>query len=302
MFNIEPNKNINANKFWYNIVLNLLKTGECFIIQEKNELFITDSANKSDDNSTVDIKVGEIEKTVELSTIIHLEFENNNIRQDFKNLQNMYFDILNNAISNYKKKNSFKFLLKMAGVQSNKNDEEFRETIAKKLSAFMNDTNSILPISDGYELVDKSQNGGKDIGDVLNIYKEYVFSVASRYHVPVGLLLGQMVATKEQMNNFLTFTIDPIVKLLEDEINRKYFGKNEYLKGSYLKIDSSKIKHIDILDSASGMDALYRIGFSHNDLRDILSLPKIKETWASNHYVTKNYMDIEGGEINAENK
>ena len=73
------------------------------------------------------------------------------------------------------------------------------------------------------------------------------------------------------------------------------YGENAYIEGSKVKIDTSRVEHINIFDVASSLDVLTRIGFSHNNLLRLIGEEAINEKWANEHYMTKNYQKQEGG-------
>ena len=67
------------------------------------------------------------------------------------------------------------------------------------------------------------------------------------------------------------------------------------MKGERVVIDKLRMQHFDIIDSAQAMDKYFAIGFSHNEIRRWLSMPKIDESWANEHHITKNYTDSTKG-------
>ena len=72
----------------------------------------------------------------------------------------------------------------------------------------------------------------------------------------------------------------PIAELLEDETNRKYYRKENYLKRTYLKIDASMIKHVDITRLANALDKLFSSGtHSINENRNLLDKEPLEEEW-----------------------
>ncbi|PEU65051.1 phage portal protein, partial [Bacillus cereus] len=88
-------------------------------------------------------------------------------------------------------------------------------------------------------------------------------------------------------DNFLMFCINPLIELIADEINRKFYKKEEYLERTYLKVDTSRIKYVDITQLASACDVFFRIGAnSINDILRMLGREPINEEWANKRYVT----------------
>ena len=110
------------------------------------------------------------------------------------------------------------------------------------------------------------------------------------------------VADIENKWILFSFCINPIAKLIQDEFNRKMYKKKDFLKLSYLKIDTTKIKVVDITKLATALDKLFAIGgLSINDILTILGREPIEEEWANKRFVTKNYQEadsLEGGEKN----
>lgn len=121
---------------------------------------------------------------------------------------------------------------------------------------------------------------------------------------------GDVADTSKAVDDFLAFCLDSIVELIQNEINGKHYTEDEYLKGTYMKINTQAIKHIDALDMANSVDKLISSGvYSINNILRILGEEEIDEEWANEHYITKNYSGIDsigqslsekGGKTNAE--
>lgn len=142
----------------------------------------------------------------------------------------------------------------------------------------------------------------RDVSDLINDIFNYV---AIAFHVPIGILKGDVADIEKQMDSFLAFCINPIAELIQDEFNRKMYTQKEYIERTYLKIDTTKIKVVDITKLATALDKLFAIGgLSINDILIILGREPIGEEWANKRFVTKNYQEtdsLEGGEKNGDN-
>ena len=65
-------------------------------------------------------------------------------------------------------------------------------------------------------------------------------------------------------------------------------------QGTYLKIDTKCIKHVDLLSVATAIDKLIGSGaFCINDIRKAVGDEPINEAWANQHFITKNYETVE---------
>jgi hypothetical protein len=70
--------------------------------------------------------------------------------------------------------------------------------------------------------------------------------------------------------------------------------KSGFSKGTYLKIDTKTIKHIDLLSVSTAVDKLISSGcFCINDIRKAVGDEIIDEDWAWQHFITKNYSTVE---------
>ena len=107
------------------------------------------------------------------------------------------------------------------------------------------------------------------------------------------------------VDEFLTFCVDPLCDLIQTEINRKYYGKEAYINGYKLMIDTTCVKHIDVFSTADKADKLISAGlYNIDDLREKLGDVPLNTWWSRMHWMTKNYADIAklpaagGGEVN----
>ena len=108
--------------------------------------------------------------------------------------------------------------------------------------------------------------------------------------MPVNIANGEVTDTSKAVDDFLTFCLDAVVELIQDELNGKQFTKSQYLSGNYIKISTQTIKHIDVLDMAGNIDKLIASGaFCINDIMRLLHEEPIEEEWAWQHFMTKNY-------------
>ena len=163
----------------------------------------------------------------------------------------------------------------------------------------------VLPLTEGlsYEEPEKPASGKSGIeGREIRAFIDDVFDfVAIAFQVPPQLLKGDVADTEKAMDNFLTFCVNPIAEVLTDEINRKYYGKDAYLERTYVKLDTTRIKAVNIKDIANALDILTRIGaYSVDDSLRALGMEPLDTDWSKARWMTKNYERIEklweGGE------
>jgi Phage portal protein. len=139
-----------------------------------------------------------------------------------------------------------------------------------------------------------SKTSGSDGREIRGFIDDVFDYVAIAFQVPPQLLKGNVADTEKAFNNFLTFCINPLAELLTDEINRKLYGKDKFLERTYVKLDTTRIKAVDIKDVASALDILTRIGaYSVDDSLRVLGMEPLDTSWSKVRWMTKNYQRIE---------
>ena len=180
--------------------------------------------------------------------------------------------------------------------------------MTKHFKGFFEKENAVLPLYEGYEYEDISQNvktySSESTRDIKALADDIFDFTARAFSFPPALSKGNVQDTGKAVNELLTFVVDPLIKMVQQEINRKRNGYKGIIRGDYLKIDTLAVKHIDIFDIATPIDKLISSGaFTINDILRIIGAPEIEEEWANQHFMTKNYskiQDILEGNIHGE--
>ena len=57
-----------------------------------------------------------------------------------------------------------------------------------------------------------------------------------------------------------------------------------------VKVDTAAVKHRDLMDVGTSVDKLIGSGVACiNDILRLIGMPQIEESWAYEHFLTKNY-------------
>ncbi|GAF63652.1 hypothetical protein BTS2_0543 [Bacillus sp. TS-2] len=322
MFNVEPNVNQNATEFIHELVTNLVNKNECLVIMQDEQLFIADSWTPKTyalkENSYHDVYINDykLTKVFHESEVFYFKLNNNRILDVVDGLYRDYGKFLTAASNLYKRNNALRGVLEMdrTGPQTDKDQEEMEDLFNVQFKNFFEaEGGAVLPLQKGLKFhevfngANGSQAAGKDSRDIRAIFDDIFDFVAIALHIPKGLLKGELADVEAQTDNFLMLCIAPIAELLEDEINRKYYKRENYLKRTYLKVDASMIKHVDITKLANALDKLISSGTnSIDENRSLLDKEPLDEEWSKKHYITKNYAEAEeylkGGEGSEENQ
>lgn len=130
--------------------------------------------------------------------------------------------------------------------------------------------------------------------DIRSLADDIFDFTARAFQIPPVLLFGDVAGTQDAMTRWLTTCIDPLCDQLQEEINRKRYGKEAYLRGDYLQIDTSTIIHFDMFQNAGNVEKLIGSGaFSINDVLAAAGQPRIREPWADAHWLTLNISPID---------
>ena len=171
--------------------------------------------------------------------------------------------------------------------------------INKLVASFMDPSkSSVFTESNGMEYTEISESKGSKSNDsgreTKNFLNDIMDIVAISFGIPPSLLKGDTVDTKDAMNNFLTFCINPLAKSIQTEINRKMYGYELYSKSSYLKADTTQIKSVDLRDIANSIDLLSRNGaYTIDDTLRTLGKEPIGGDVGNLRVITKNNENIE---------
>ena len=150
-----------------------------------------------------------------------------------------------------------------------------------------------------------TKNGVKaDSSDIRNMIDDIINFVAMGFHVPRTLLKGDVADIEANIDSFIMFALNPVAEVFTDELNRKLYKREAFIKRSYMQIDTSRIKLLDITELSNAFDKLFAIGgMTINEVLEELGKNPINEDWANERYITKNYQkasiqenSLQGGE------
>jgi len=178
--------------------------------------------------------------------------------------------------------------------------DDLRNLLENRFKKFFSaDGDAVIPLTNGMtyseSFTDRASTKGSIEGRDIRAFIDDVFDfVAIAFQVPPQLLRGSVADTDKAVDNFLTFCINPLAELLTDEINRKMYGKKAYLERTYMKLDTSHIRAVNIKDIANALDVLVRIGaYSVDDCLEVLGMEPLGTEWSGARWMTKNYEPIE---------
>lgn len=306
LWNYEPNQNQNATSFMNKLIGKLYRNNECLVVEVNNHIYVADSyskevlALKEYRFSGITFDGYELSETREMSEVMFFELNSENMRNLTNGMYETYSKLLIYAQDAYKKSRGKKGILNIGAIaqESENFDEIFQELMSTHFKNFFESDSAVLTLFDGYEYQDISESGKtystESTRDIKSLADDIFEFTARAFSFPPSLAKGDVQDTGKAIDELLTFVIDPLIKMLQQEINRKRNGYTGFKAGNYVKIETLAVKHIDIFDIATPVDKLISSGaFTINDILEVLGKPKIEEDWANQHFMTKNYSKIQ---------
>lgn len=321
MLNIEPNVNQNSTAFWHNVISKLYAQNEALILSTKTrdgrdclvcaDSWVQGSEYPVKQNEYTEVQVGDLtyNKTFREKDVIHLKLNNDDIQNVLKGVWQSYSNLIEIAKNYYTASNGahLKVHVDQIPQDQEKWEDEFRKMLEKSVVPFLKSPIGVLPEYNGYDYstLNLSGNGSGTNSDEIRKITEDIFGMTARaFLIPVVLINGTVEGTVDANKRFLTYVIDPLCDQIQEELNRKRYGYDNWKSGSYIRIDSSSIIHFDVFENASNIEKIVGSGvFSLNDVLRAANQPTITEDWANRHYMTLNISEmgqqtkaLEGGE------
>lgn len=313
LWNVEPNINQNSTAFLHKLIYQLYSRNEALVIATKRRtgeemLAVADSFSQPNHypakmNEYQDVVVGDTsyQKTFRENEVLHFQLNAVNVKPVLEAMTSSFNHMLSLAVKNYGW-GSGKHL-KVHITQTEQNDLEFnkkfRDMLNQQIKPFFDADSALLPEFEGYDYSEfpAATNGtaaNSTTRDIRSLADDIFDFTARSFQIPPVLLFGDVAGTQDAMTRWLTTCIDPLCDQIQEEINRKRYGKEAYLRGDYLQVDTSTIIHFDLFQNASSVEKLIGSGaFSINDVLAAANQPRIEEPWADAHWLTLNISPID---------
>lgn len=303
-WNVSPNKNQNSSQFMHKLIAKLYHNNECLVIEEYGQLLIADSFQQTEyalkDNIFEGVTLTDytFPKTYYMSEVMYFKLSEKDMRRVTNGLYESYGKLIAYGMKSYQKSRGNRGVLNYETIQqgNEKAKADFDDLMNNRFKKYFTAENAVLPLPKGYdytEAVSKtySNEGTRDLRAMIDDISDFT---AKGFGIPPALAKGDIAGIKDAMVSYLTFCIDPLTDLIAEEINRKRNGYAGMSKGTYLKIDTRAILHVDVLSISTAIDKLIGSGaYSINQLLNLTGDKAINEPWAEQHWITKNYSTVE---------
>lgn len=310
--NVKPNANQTATDFWKQAIYRMIKNPEgCVLINtHSNGIFIADSWQT--DNSVqkskiysniyliVDDDTMSLNHTYNAEDVVHLRYSNPKLLRYLEQINTLNAQGWNVALNGFKAKApkvkvSVPTSLKLQNEDGTpKTTNKYAEEIAEKLSS---DEIKAIVSSGGIDISMIDAKNALTSNDIKALKDEVFTNTAIALGIPKSVFYGEVSEKSDANNEFITYACEPVIEIINNAVNGSWLSQDEYFRGDRILLNTSRVKHIDVIENAGGLDKLYQNGWSHNDILKLLGIPKVDEDWADERRFTKNYSsELKGGE------
>lgn len=304
LWNFEPNRNQNSSVFLHKLIAKLYRNNECLVIEQNGQLLVADDfirtpyALYDDVFKQVQVEDFTFNRSFAQSEVLYFKLNEENIRKIVNGLYDSYSKLIIYSMKAFQRSRGTKGIFKYntMPVAGTPQREAFDALINEKIGKWLTGDNAALPLGDGQEWkeLEKKTYSSESTRDIRAQIDDISDFTAKAFGIPPALLRGDVQDTSKAVDQLLTFCVDPLTDMIQEEINRKRNGYAGFITGTKLKIDTKTIKHIDLLGVAEKIDKLISSGcFCVNDIRIAVGDEIIDEPWAWQHFITKNYDTIE---------
>lgn len=299
-FNVKPNKNQSASAFWSEVIRKLIYDGECLIVKSRNDdLLIADDFEREEKAVYEDIFKHVYVRGLELDgdfsrgDVLYLDYGNEKLSTLVDSLFYDYGMMLDRLIDFRLRKSQIRATVDIDANFSKTEESQKRvqDFISKTYAAIKDKAVAIIPQQKGLEYKEhsgKASTSGESIDEIDKITNGFLSQIALSVGMPVSFLKGDMADIDKITRNYMKFCIDPIVEIINDELNRQFISERDYLNGN--KINVKRVSYKDMFDHAVAIDKLIASGaFKGNEIRDEVGYDQTDEEIHETYYITKNY-------------
>ena len=298
--NVSPNPNENSSQFINKFVENYYYQGHSLIVPKGDYIYCADSFHVDTSNplkdylfDTISFGMQQLNKKYKSSDVFYFKLDNKDVKPLVDSLYQQYGDVMAYALKAYKRTNGTKYKLILENTSSGdaKFREQFEGVIKNQLKNFIDNDNSVYPQFKGQNLEEFSSKNPLTTSDIISMRKEIFEVTAQAFKIPLPMMYGNITNMNEIVKVFLSFCIDPLADMIGEEITRKYYTFSEWENKNYVKVDTSCINHVDILDVAQAIYNAVGSGVVNiDDMRKRLGWEALGTDFSSQYFLSKNFV------------
>lgn len=313
LWNCQPNRHQTKTEFLIEFISKLVFYNEALIFETSDgQLLVADNFAMEKRAVIDDIFSGVTARNFDFgsfrsSDVIYLQYNNFGVTDLLASLCAAYQLLIKDAAEKYEQQAGHKVIL---GINANPtNDMEFKQQLnnllEKDFKAFFSKKNAVLPLFRNFTYTepttDAKNKATNEISDIKQLRAEAFSAVGNAFHISPAVISGEASMLSEATQALIGNAVDPVADMLSQAITSRRYGEEEYRKGNYLTIDTTRARHIDAVHDAVNIDKAIASGvLSPYRAQKYCNILPVEEDWAKEYYITKNYQSAElalrGGE------
>lgn len=305
LLNVNPNPNENSSQFINHFIENYYYGEDgALLVKQGNHIYCADDFEVDDANplkefeySTVKLGSTSLRRKFRASEVFHLKLDNRNVKTLVDAVNTEYGKVVDAAIRCFKRTNGrkYKYILDQYQAGDANFKKIYEEVLKGQLEEFLkSEGDAVLPKYNGIDLVEFSTANPQTSADIVNVRKEMFEVTAQAFKIPLSMMLGNITNMDEIVKVYLSICIDPLADMISEELTRKSYTEQEWLAGCFVKVDTSCINHVDMLEVADKVDKLISCGaYNIDEVRHRLDSPLLNTDFSRTHFITKNYEPLE---------
>ena len=320
-FNYEPNNNVNAPDFLYQIIYEMVwnENGALVYQTDDGNLVVAENYQMTEssiyENVYHDISLYggyELDGYYGESQVLRFQLPNKEVRRLINGLYKDYGELIQVTSNAYMRERSMKLLLNIdtlfdqqygksvvnAETGETEADNILDDILTNRFKGVFAPNDTMTPLESGLSVssLDESRSstvsGQIKANEVTELFDGVINLTADAFAIPRGLLKGDVADAEAITQNFITFAVRPLAKELESEINRKLYKKDKVISGTKLKFDTETIQTYNLVTFANAADKLVAATiFNPNELRRKLGEEPSTNKELDKYKETKNYQE-----------
>lgn len=307
--NIQPNDHECGTVFWTEVVKQLLTEQEVLIIPLGGKYYRA-SAWESNTNVLMERTYSNITltcdgynyalfKSFRTSEVIHLKYDNAKIKLYLQNVVGQYDKTLDsvNAMMRLSAQPRYKLKLGTSALsfrekQADGTDKVMTKDqyVSKNKNLLETDELSVLTESDNVSVDQMQINTSVKAEELSKMAQQINNEVANAFDIPEAVFNGNITEKSDATNEFITYAVGPVAEVINDTLTAYIVGEDDYCtKNEKVMVWLARFKHVDVVDSATNLDKLRGIGFSYDELREMVGYPLLNTEFSQARALTKNY-------------
>lgn len=308
LLNVNPNPNENSSQF-INHFIEQYYYGDngALLVKHGDHIYCADNFDVDDADplkdfmyTNVTFNTNTLKRKLRASDVFHLKLDNKNVKQLVDAVGAEYGKVIDAALRCFKRTNGkkYKYILDQYQAGDKNFQKTYEDVLKGQLEEFLkSDGDAVLPKYNGIDLVEFSTGTPQNSGDIVNVRKELFEVTAQAFKIPLSMMLGNITNMNEIVKVYLSICIDPLADMIGEELTRKIYTEQEWLAGCCVKVDTSCINHVDMLEVADKVDKLISCGaYSIDEVRHRLDSPLLDTDFSRTHFITKNYEPLDEAE------